>query len=83
LVKEDRHTATWTNLPYVSEGGVAGYLFSKEAEDRNSPHPSHIEIYSRNPDKSILFMVVECLPPNSRLCVTTQKNWDFEKSRQR
>jgi len=81
LVKEDRHTATWTNLPYVSEGGEAGYSFSTEATDRNSYHPSRITIFSRNPDKSILFMVSECLPPAYNVCVSTQENWDYEKSR--
>jgi hypothetical protein len=81
-ITDNHETATWTNLPYVSVGGVAGYSICKEPTDRNSACPSRISIFSRNPDKTVLFMVTECLPPGYHLCVTTESNWEYEKSRQ-
>jgi hypothetical protein len=80
-ITETHDTATWTNLPYVTVGGVAGYSICERPTDRNSGCPSSITIFSRDPDKAVLFLVSECLPPQYRLCVTTQANWDYEKSR--
>jgi len=78
----DAHdTATWTNLAYVSAGGAAGYSICEGPTDRNSGCPSRITIFSRDPDKAVLFIVSQCLAPEFRLCVTTQANWDYEKSR--
>jgi hypothetical protein len=74
-------TATRTNLPYVKAGGVAGYSICEGPTDKNSGCPSSITIFSRDPDRAVLFMVSQCLPPEYRVCVTTQANWDYEKSR--
>jgi hypothetical protein len=78
----DTHdTATWTNLPYVSAGGVAGYSFCQEPTARGSGCPSNITIFSKDRGKGILFLVSRCLPPSYHVCVTTQENWDYEISR--
>jgi hypothetical protein len=77
----DTHdTATWTNLPYVSAGGVAGYSFCEGPTDRRSGCPSSITIFA-NRGNGILFVVSKCLPPSYHVCVTTQENWDYENSR--
>jgi hypothetical protein len=70
-----------TNLPFVRVG-ASGYVFCRN--EPSDPCPTHIDVFSRNPDKSILFVVSECLPPRNRehICALSQKNWDFEKSRQ-
>jgi hypothetical protein len=69
-------------LPFVRPaGGGAGYAICQNA---NSPScPANITVFSRNPDQSVLFVVAECLAPTNHVCVTTQINWDYEKSRQR
>jgi hypothetical protein len=71
-----------TNLAYVRVGGLAGYSI---CPDNAGPGncPSSINIFSRNPDKSVLFMVSECFPPQYKACALTQSMWDYEKSRQR
>jgi hypothetical protein len=68
-----------TNLPFVHAG--MGYSFCKD--EANDPCPSQIMTLSRNPDKSVLFMVVECFPPENHACVSTQENWTYENSRRR
>jgi hypothetical protein len=68
-----------TNLPFVHAG--MGHSFCKDEAD--GPCPSQIIALSRNPDKSVLFMVLECLPPENHVCVTTQENWTYENSRRR
>jgi hypothetical protein len=80
-ITDTRDTATRTNLPYVKAGGVAGYSICEAPTDRNSGCPSSIRIFSPDPDKAVLFVVSECLPPEYHSCVTTQANWDYEKSR--
>jgi hypothetical protein len=80
-VVETHETASGTQLPYVGVGGVAGYRFCEGPTDRNTGCPVSITIFSRDADRTALFMVSECLPPKYRLCVTTQANWDYEKSR--
>lgn len=80
-ITETHDTASWTNLPYVTVGGVAGYSICERPTDRNSGCPASITIFSRDPDKAVLFVVVQCLPPIYHLCATTQANWDYEKSR--
>jgi hypothetical protein len=80
VVVETQGTATSTNLPYVKVGGVAGYSICKGQTDRASGCPSSITVFSRDPDKVVLFVVSECLPPKYSLCVTTQENWDYEKA---
>jgi hypothetical protein len=69
-----------TNIPYVHPDGVDGYSICPDESPGSCP--SHIDVFSRNADKSVLFMVAECFPPLYRSCVLTQKNWDFETSRQ-
>jgi len=81
LLVETHDNASGTQLPYVGVGGVAGYRFCEGPTDRNTGCPASITIFSRNSDKTILFMVSQCFPPEYHLCVTTQQNWDFEKSR--
>jgi hypothetical protein len=83
LVVDTHDTATWTNLPYVMAGGAAGYSICEGPTDRISGLgcPSTIEVWSRNPDKTILFLVSECLPPEYRQCVVSQAGWDYAKSR--
>jgi hypothetical protein len=68
-----------TNVPYVRPSG-AGYWFCPDAVTDNCP--SGIEIHSRDADKSVFFVVTECLPPQSRehVCVMKQKDWDYAKS---
>jgi tetratricopeptide (TPR) repeat protein len=68
-----------TNLPYVHPDGSGGYGICPEIGTGSCP--SHIDVFSRNANKSVLFMVSECLPPQYRVCVLTRENWDFEKSR--
>jgi len=80
LVMEARDTASGTKLPYVGVGGVAGYRFCEGPTDRNTGCPADITIFSRNSDKTVLFMVSECLPPEYHLCVSTQENWNYAKS---
>jgi hypothetical protein len=66
-----------TNLPFVRVGGTEGYLICEE----DNSNCARIEVFARNADKSVLFMVTECLPPAYHICVTTQSNWDYEMSR--
>jgi hypothetical protein len=80
LVMEARDTASGTKLPYVGVGGVAGYRFCEGPTDRDTGCPADITIFSRNSDKTVLFMVSECLPPEYHLCVSTQENWNYAKS---
>jgi hypothetical protein len=80
-ISESHDTASWTNLPYVTAGGVAGSSICEKPTNRNAACPSRITIFSKDPDKAILFSVSACLPPQYHLCVTTQANWDYEKSR--
>jgi hypothetical protein len=71
-------TPSGTNLPYVHSGGVAGFSF---CSDSNSAQcPSSITVHSRNNDKTILFSITECLPPDYHRCVGNQANWDYEIS---
>jgi len=42
--------------------------------------PSSLTVLDRNPDKSVSFMMSECFSPTYHVCVTTQENWDYEKS---
>ena len=75
-----QRTASGTNMPFVRVGGVDGYWICQGTS--GAACPSDITIFSRNPDKSVLFMVSECLAPTYHLCVTTRENWNYEKSRQ-
>jgi hypothetical protein len=69
-----------TNLPYVRRSPL-GYAICPDDAKSDSSCPSRIEVFFRNADKSILFVVSECLPPSNQVCAMTQKNWDFEQSR--
>src|ERR1700691_4319744 len=61
-----------TNLPFVHTSG-SGYGICK---DPNSFYcPSDITVFSRNPNKTVLFQVNECLPPNYKVCVSAKENW--------
>jgi hypothetical protein len=68
-----------TNVPSVRPTG-AGYAFCTDATSDNCP--AGITVHSRNADKSVFFVVSECLPPRNRehVCVMKQKDWDFAKS---
>lgn len=66
--------ASGTNVPYVHVVG-SGYGFCEDAG--TSPCPANIGVFSRNADHSVLFTVSECYAPEYRVCVLTQKNWDF------
>jgi len=65
-----------TTSPYVHLAG-AGYSFCEDVSFISCP--AMIAVYSRNPDRSVLFMVSECFPPAYHICATTQTGWDFEK----
>jgi hypothetical protein len=70
------------NLPFVRPaGGGAGYAICQNASSPSCP--ANITVFARNPDRSVLFVVAQCLPPTNHVCVTTQENWNYEKSRQR
>ncbi len=65
--------------------GGAGYLFCSVAASPTNPFPSscatQIDVFSRNPDKSVLFIVSECVLPQYQVCASDQDNLDFlEKS---
>jgi hypothetical protein len=78
----DAHdTATWTNLPFVSVGGVAGYSICEGPTDRRSGCPSNINIFSKDTSKTVLFLVSKCFAPEYRFCVSSQESWDYESSR--
>ena len=66
------------NLPFVNEAS-SGYGFCEN--DATGYCPVHITVFSRDPDKSVLFMVSHCLPPNNQVCVSTKRNWDYEMSK--
>jgi hypothetical protein len=68
-----------TNVPTVHVAGVAGYNFCLGTT--NDLCPASITIYARNDDKTILFMVSECLPPNYHTCVLPKEGWDYLASR--
>jgi hypothetical protein len=68
-----------TNVPFVHNQGTAGYTFCQRPTDNFCP--AHITVFERNPNKTILFTVSECLPPTYQTCVMTQENWDYEVSR--
>jgi hypothetical protein len=81
-IDDPQRSKSGTNLPFVHAGGVAGYSFCKE-DETSDPCPSKITVFSHNPDKSVLFMVLECFPPENHVCVTTQENWTYQNSRRR
>jgi hypothetical protein len=80
VVHDKNISKSGTNLPFVHISGTAGYWI---CEGTDPGCPSKIEVFWRTPDKSILFEVVECLPPNYKECVSTQPNWDYLVSRRR
>jgi phosphotransferase system glucose/maltose/N-acetylglucosamine-specific IIC component len=75
-------TPTQTNLPYINNAGSGFAFCSGKTDIMKIPRcPSGITVFSRAADKSILFMVSVCLPPDYNRCVLTQKNLDYEMSR--
>jgi hypothetical protein len=76
-----KQPSRFTNLPFVHTRGVAGYGICQVATD--DACPVNITVFDRRPDKTILFVVSECLAPGYRVCVSTQENWDYELSRSR
>jgi hypothetical protein len=69
-----------TNLPDVrGAGGDAGYAFCNS--NIASDCPSQITVFSRNADKTVLLIAVECLPPDNHLCVNTKEMWDYQNAR--
>jgi hypothetical protein len=58
-----------------------GYAFCRDAASTDCP--TLINVFSRNSDKSVLFMVAECLPPKNHICVLNRKNWNYENSHRR
>jgi hypothetical protein len=79
-IQKPGRTASGTNLPLVHAGGVGGYAFCRGGEPLNFC-PSDIEVFTRAPDKSVVFTVAECLPPTYQVCVLTLENWRYEVSR--
>jgi hypothetical protein len=75
-----RQPSRFTNLAFVHTQGVAGYGICEVATN-DGWCPTHITVFGTRPDKSILFVVSECLAPGYRVCVTTQENWDYELSK--
>jgi hypothetical protein len=67
-----------TNLPDVRPSG-SGYGICENAATGYCP--TDISVFARNLDKSVLFTVAECLPPDNRICVLSKKAWDFERER--
>lgn len=76
-----KRPASFTNLPYVHTMGVAGYSICPDAGGLSCA--SNITVFSNNPDKTVLFFVSRCFPPDYRFCVNTQENWDYEVSRRK
>jgi hypothetical protein len=81
LVVETHDTASGTILAYIGIAGVAGYRICEGPTDNYTGCPTDITVYARNSDKTILFMVSECIAPKFYVCVSTQENWNYEKSR--
>jgi hypothetical protein len=75
------HDPLRTNLSYVLVSGGDGYAICPDTGPIN-PCPSSINVFSRNADKSVLFVVAQCLPPRFKVCVLNRENWDAEISRQ-
>jgi len=82
LIKRTNGTPTQTNLDYVKDSG-SGIAVCASKSDMETIHrcPAAITVFKRNSDKSILFMVSECLPPEYGLCFLDQENLDYERSR--
>jgi hypothetical protein len=69
-----KRPSVFTNLNYVRpSGGSSGYAICLDG----SGCPSDITVFSRNSDKTVLFLVSECVPPDYHRCETTQENWNF------
>lgn len=81
LVSGSQRTASGTNLPFVQDRSINGMSFCLGTTD-DSSCPSNITIFSRKPDRSVIFLVAECFPPDYRSCVVSQKMWDMAHSHQ-
>lgn len=79
-VVEAQTTESHTNLPFVRLDPV-GYEFCEDSTSTSCP--TQIAVFSRDSDKSILFLVSECFRPKYQYCVTSQEEWDSEVSRGR
>ena len=76
-----QHPPRFSNLPYAHTMGGDGFAFCLGST--NLSCPSTIEVFSRNPDKTVLFIVSNCLPPDYRVCVNTQESWNYETSKRK
>ncbi len=76
--RKSTKTTSGTNIPYVGTVGGSGISICNDGE--RSSCPSLISVISSNEDKTILFSVAECLPPDFRTCVLTKANWDYKIS---
>jgi hypothetical protein len=77
-VERRKQEASGTNLPFVYRGGVDGYRICHGASGDGCA--TDIMVFSRNSDKSVLFVVDECLPPSFNVCVQSQESWDYQMS---
>jgi len=63
LQDRNRRPPSFTNLDYVlPTGGDSGFRFCSDGS--HTYCPSGITVFSRNSDKSVLFSMSECLPPD-------------------
>lgn len=78
-VIKDQPTPSRTNVEFVHPT-VGGYSFCEAAGP--DACATSVGVWSRNPDHTVLFTVAECLPPTYHVCVLSQENWDYQKSRE-
>jgi hypothetical protein len=78
---KQKNPARFTNIPYVHPMSVTGYSFCQDTTSNLCS--SKITVFANNPDKTVLFIVSRCLPPDDHVCVDRQENWDYEVSRRK
>lgn len=77
---EAQPSESHTNLSFVRRDPI-GYEFCEGTTATSCP--THIAVFSRDTDKSVLFLVSECFAPKYQYCVTSQDEWDSEVDRGR
>ncbi len=77
-VQGPQRPVSGTNVPFARVSGVAGYHLCEDADGKACS--SIINIYNRTPDKAILFMVAECLPPRYHTCTQNKEMWEYMNS---
>jgi hypothetical protein len=68
-----------TDNPYVHQS-VLGYNLCNDTKGTSCPTRFEMMTHNQN---AYLFAITQCLPPTYRVCVMTQKNWDYENSRKK